>query len=798
MVCPRCGHNPGVPHSLSMFLPVQTQLRHYVIGEKLGKGGFGITYRGFDLKLKMQVAIKEYYPSDFVSRDANDRKTVMLVSPENESLFQYGLKAFINEAHTLARLRHPNLVQVLRRFEMNGTAYLVMDYHEGETLHDHLARQPNKKLPWRQAVNLLLPALDGLVEVHRCGFMHRDVKPRNLYLTERGQLILLDFGAARQVIGDRTRTYVTHSEGYGAYEQYVQGEQGPWTDVYGVAATLYCALTGEAPPPAPERMKKDRRKPARRFSPDLPSALDNVLNRALAVEPKKRLQTVEEFEQRLRAILKQEEKDKLRISWTKEWREWLKSPRLMAMLGSFLAVVAVAGLIWVVSSLIEPPVDPKRAYLTVKTEPAGATVSIRNGPLALAYRDRLELSPGNYYLDVSAPDYQSYGGWHTVAAGSQEVKIRLVAKPVEPPPPMTSSPALKPEEPAIPPVVASVPDAPPAVERVSELESIPTPQPPPATELAPAPTPNPERTYLTVKAEPPEAEVRIMIIAPAYPDGIELLPGEFDIEVSASGYQTYRQKHNLVAGPQEVRVTLQAEPPPPQFEPEMVRIKGGCFQMGSPETETDRDNDERQHAVCVKDFEIGVYEVTQGQWKAVMGDNPSYFKNGDDYPVENVSWDDVQTYLGKLNQKTGGNYRLPTEAEWEYAVRAGMTGPFWTGRCVTTDQANYDGNYGYSESDCGVKTGVYRQKTLPVGSFKPNPWGLYGTIGNVWEWTCSTYDERYGGAEQKCSDKDTSSPLAVRGGSWNSAPAWVRSAGRSGNDPSNRLNYQGFRLARSL
>lgn len=138
---------------------------------------------------------------------------------------------------------------------MNGTAYLVMDYYEGETLYDYLARQSGKKLPWRQAVNLLLPVLDGLAEVHRNGFMHRDVKPRNLYLTQRGQLVLLDFGAARQVVSDdRTRSLAIYTNGYAAYEQqqHVQGEQGLWTDVYSVAATLYFALTAHVPPPASE------------------------------------------------------------------------------------------------------------------------------------------------------------------------------------------------------------------------------------------------------------------------------------------------------------------------------------------------------------------------------------------------------------------------------------------------------------------------------------------------------------------------------------------------------------------
>ena len=220
--------------------------------------------------------------------------------------------------------------------------------------------------------------------------------------------------------------------------------------------------------------------------------------------------------------------------------------------------------------------------------------------------------------------------------------------------------------------------------------------------------------------------------------------------------------------------------------------------MGSPESESDRESNERQHQVCVKDFEIGKFEVTQAQWQAVMGNNPSYFQNCANCPVEQVSWNDVQDYLGKLNQRTGKQYRLPTEAEWEYAARAGTTTPFWTGRCVTTDQANYDGNYGLSNSACQAKTGVYREKPLPVGSFSANPWGLHDTMGNVWEWTCSVYDDNYGGAEQKCTNKNTIAYFVMRGGSWNSFPARVRPAFRNWSPPALRIDFTGFRLARSL
>jgi serine/threonine protein kinase len=140
----------------------------------------------------------------------------VLLSRENGELFNYGLKAFISEARTLAQLQHPNVVRVLNLFAMNGTAYLVMDYYEGETLHDYLARQPGRKLPWRPALDLLLPVLDGLQTVHDQGFMHRDVKPHNLYRTHQGQTILLDFGAAQQVVSDHSRSLAVYTSGYAA------------------------------------------------------------------------------------------------------------------------------------------------------------------------------------------------------------------------------------------------------------------------------------------------------------------------------------------------------------------------------------------------------------------------------------------------------------------------------------------------------------------------------------------------------------------------------------------------------
>ncbi len=237
-------------------------------------------------------------------------------------------------------------------------------------------------------------------------------------------------------------------------------------------------------------------------------------------------------------------------------------------------------------------------------------------------------------------------------------------------------------------------------------------------------------------------------------------------------------------------------PLPPDFPlPKMVQIPAGEFMMGAAPGEAGADKDEQpRHKVKIAAFSIGQYEVTQGQWKAVMGSNPSGFnKCGDNCPVENVNFYDVQAFIEKLNAKTGSTYRLPTEAEWEYAARAGTTTAFSTGDCINTRQANYDGNYDYN--NCGAKTGVYLAKTAAVGSYPANPWGLYDMHGNVWEWTCSAYTEHYDGSELICNNSATDR-RAVRGGSWNNNPQVLRSGDR---DRSDGANYDlGFRLARDF
>jgi formylglycine-generating enzyme required for sulfatase activity len=219
---------------------------------------------------------------------------------------------------------------------------------------------------------------------------------------------------------------------------------------------------------------------------------------------------------------------------------------------------------------------------------------------------------------------------------------------------------------------------------------------------------------------------------------------------------------------------------------EIVLIKGGCFKMG--DVFGHGAEDERPvHQVCVKDFYLGKYPVTQMEWTGTMGTNPSaYSACGITCPVENVSWNEIQEFLRKLNRRTGKGYRLPTEAEWEYAARSGGNSQEWAG----TSSAKELGNYAWSYENSGFET-------HPVGEKKPNGLGLYDMTGNVWQWMSDWYADDY---YAKCPEDDPQGPAdgktrSLRGGYWGDLPQFVRVARRIHLDPSARGAGFGFRVA---
>ena len=234
----------------------------------------------------------------------------------------------------------------------------------------------------------------------------------------------------------------------------------------------------------------------------------------------------------------------------------------------------------------------------------------------------------------------------------------------------------------------------------------------------------------------------------------------------------------------------------PTIGAKFVLIPAGTFAMGSPPDEPGRGSDETLHQVTIsKPFYMQTTLVTQGQWKKVKGSNPSTFKCGDNCPVERVSWDDVQDFIKKLNQQEGGDkYRLPTEAEWEYAARAGTTTPFYTGNCLSTDQANYNGNYTLS----GCPNGKYREKTVPVASFAANAWGLYDMHGNVFEWCQDWYGVYPSGQVTDPVGPSMGSGRVLRGCQYSCKASECRSAYRDAISHDSRQEIVGFRLVRNL
>jgi formylglycine-generating enzyme required for sulfatase activity len=287
---------------------------------------------------------------------------------------------------------------------------------------------------------------------------------------------------------------------------------------------------------------------------------------------------------------------------------------------------------------------------------------------------------------------------------------------------------------------------------------------------------------------------------------------------SVAAYEEFLKRFSSSQLAARARIELAAllvkpPPPPPPPDPRVGQVIKDCdvcpelvvlpqdsFKRGSPDSELLRDKNEGpQRTVRIGyPLAVGRYEVTQGQWKAVMDRNPSRFSScGDDCPVEQVSWDDVQEYLTKLNARSGQKYRLLSEAEWEYAARAGTTTPFHTGQTITPEQANFNGNYMYN----GSAKGVYREKTMKVGSFGANAFGLYDMHGNVWEWVQDVWHDNYteaptdGAAWEVGGD---SSRRVLRGGSWDYNPRGVRSAIRSSIEPYYSSSGSGFRIAKTF
>ena len=302
-ICPNCGWSTSSAHNPDYLYPGTVIYLPYQIARVLGHGGFGITYLGWDANLQTKVAIKEYLPRDFAKRD--NQGLVSERSKEDLPFFLSGLSRFLEEARLLAKFQqHPGIVSVLTFFRALGTGYMVMEYVEGRTLSHYL--QQHGQLNWKQTHDIFMHIMDALRAVHAAGLLHRDIAPDNIYLCNDGRIKLLDFGAAENHLGQITKNLQSNTiiakQGFTPAEQYQDSEsQGPWSDVYGVAASMYYCLTGLSPPNALDRLVNDTLKPPSALGVIMPFAAEQTLISALATTPLQRPQSIESLQVQLSA-----------------------------------------------------------------------------------------------------------------------------------------------------------------------------------------------------------------------------------------------------------------------------------------------------------------------------------------------------------------------------------------------------------------------------------------------------------------------------------------------------------------
>ena len=353
-ICPHCGYAVGAKADEAIHIQPGTRLHdRYIVGKVLGFGGFGVTYIAWDEKLEQKVAIKEYLPSEFSTRMPGQTHVTVFNGEKNEQ-FHDGLKKFIDEAKRLAKFQNePGIVRIFDSFEDNSTAYIIMEYLQGETLANYMERMGT--IDEQDAVAMLMPIMESLQAVHAEGIIHRDIAPDNIFLTDDGEIKLIDFGASRYATTSHSRSLtVVIKQGYSPEEQYrSRGDHGPHTDVYALSATLYKMITGNTPPDAMERRvkyetkNKDILEDPRKFNKKLTKSRANAILNALNVRIEDRTSTVAAFIEELEADPPAKRiYGKIKLIDRLCWPLWLKIlvPALFAVILT-LAILLLTGVI---------------------------------------------------------------------------------------------------------------------------------------------------------------------------------------------------------------------------------------------------------------------------------------------------------------------------------------------------------------------------------------------------------------------------------------------------------------------
>ncbi len=710
----------------------------YRIEKVLGQGGFGITYLGVQVALNRKVAIKEFFMKEYCNRD-EETSHVSVPSEGSKELVGKFRAKFVKEAQNIACLNHPHIIRIYDIFEENGTAYYVMEYWDHGSLGDHV--KSHGRLPEAEALRYIRQVAEALDYIHQRKMNHLDVKPGNILLDEAHNAVLIDFGLSKRYDAEGNQTSTTPvgiSHGYAPLEQYKRGGVGtfsPATDVYSLGATLYKLLTGETPPEANDVM--DEGLPA--FPASVTATTVSAIEKAMQPAKKNRPQSIGEFmallgmgEEPIKKETEEDEETKIDVD-EEETKLVAEEPK---------------------------PAPAPKPQPQPKPTPAP--------------------KPELKVTEVTEPKSSSRKTW-VISLSVVAVALIWLLWPKG---------------------GNDVAPSPRPAQQTSVTQSQPAPV------VVHEETPAPSLLYVTTSPSGATVYVDGKKVGTTPIEGKEIDRGSHTVKISKSGYETISEKKTFGDKPVVLNETLTAEAK--RETPvssgssrsakksvtsngfsytingvtfNMVSVKGGTFQMGATSEQQSPDSDEKPvHSVTLSDYYIGETEVTQALWTAVMGSNPSNFK-GDNLPVERVSWDDCQTFIRKLNQLTGATFRLPTEAEWEYAARGGnkSRGYQYSGSNNLSDVAWYTSNSG--------------DKTHAVKTKQPNELGLYDMSGNVWEWCQDWYGDYTSRAQMNPTGPSSGSYRVSRGGGWYGDAGYCRVSNRYCNTPGNRGDNLGFRLS---
>jgi len=786
----------------------------------LGVGASGITYLVTDPAIGTRFALKEYLPARYVSRQ--DDGQVVANDEQSGEVFAAGLRSFLNEARIVAALDHPNIVSILRYFEANGTAYFLMPYYQGQPLHHFL--EANGNFDRDEARALMLPLMDALEYMHKEGVVHQDIKPANIYMTGAGDPILLDFGVAA---ADGGQSRKLGSEGYAAPEQAAtDGNIGPWTDIYGLAATLYRCVTGQIPVSASVRqiaLAAGEKDPLTQFSQLAPAGqyggLTDAVELGLQLQSKERPSDVGHWKKSFKSL------DWHRTvvvggsseTYAKESREWLPIALLVIFIVSMIAV----GIFLLTDESPDVPTATSFESSDAASTPVASTSRVQEpsaeekqrwqGALeadtVLGYRRFIADYPGSFYrnqaetqLDIidekswqelssedSVPAYEDYLEVFPDGIHQAEALQRIDA--------IRQAEAKKERE---------------RLER-ERLDNL-------AWETASA-----ERTiaafdqYITdwPAGMHIEEATRIRRLLKDQTNDDKAFQSALRLN-TRDAFQAYIDAFpggvNITSALQHIDdLTLR---PGKNFKdcagcPGMVVVPAGTYWQGSGDSSPMALAMEKPRRLVTIDepFAVSIHEITLAQWDLCFEGEACTSKPTDngwgraDRPVIMVSWNDAEEYVHWLSEKTGQSYRLPSESEWEYFARAGEESD-WPGGgpekvCAYGNVAGTETDFRWQHPQCGDKLSL---GTAPVGSFRANSFGLYDTTGNVSEWTADCMNLSYLDAPVDGSawGRGICSSHMTRGGSWITGTKEIRLPARFNLKNGDRNDFTGFRVVRII